>query len=280
MSWIIGILISVVIVLCERFFGTAKTIKAAVHQHLVTGLVVITLAVCIDFRTDQAQRFAELRAEMLKTMDTFVPGIQSGSNDDVKGTVLGVLGTYQHVKDNQMLMGLFSRELGDLNRRLRDIRDGRFAVAPEDIPQFMIRALETSRTSVQATSLVQFDRWWSTSFGSKYQELNKALTRRGVKVERIFIFHSREDYAKACPVLEEQKRNAIDVRFIVEPLAGRERFEDLIIVDDNLAGTLELTADREIRAANFYTDRYSIDDFKRKYQGFTIDAHAFEKCAK
>jgi hypothetical protein len=280
MTWIIGILISVAIVLCERFFGTAKTIKAAAHQHLVTSLVVITLALCADFKTEQAQRFSELRAEMLKTMDTFVPGIQSGSNEDVRSTVSGVLGTYQRVKDNQMLMGLFSRELGDLNRGLRDIRDGRFAVAPEDIPQFMIRALETSRTSVQATSLVRFDRWWSTSFGGKYQELNKALARRGVKVERIFIFHSRDDYVKACPVLEEEKRNAIDVRVIVEPLAGKERFEDLVIVDDNLAGKLDLTGDLEIRGADFYTDGYSINDFRRRYQGFTIDAHPFEKCTK
>jgi hypothetical protein len=278
MGWMIGVVLSILIVLYERFLGEAATLKAAVHQHAVTGLVVITLAVCVDLRIDQTRRFEDLRSEMLSTMDTFVPGVQSGSNDDVKGTVLGVFGTYQKVKDNPMLMGLFVRELGDLNTRLRDIRDGRFTVNADDLPQFIIRALENSRASVEATSFVQFDQWWATSFGGKYQETNKALTKRHVKVERIFIFVNVSDYVRACPIIQEQKRNSIDVRVIVAP-AGK-RFDDLIIIDNDLAGKLDLTDDRQVRGADFYTDRFSIDDFKNRYQKLLIDAQPFVRCPK
>jgi hypothetical protein len=213
-------------------------------------------------------------------METFVPSIETGSNDDVRGTVQNVLDTYQQVKDKPILLGLLSRELGDANRRMRDIRDGRFTVESEDLPQFMISALKSSTKSVHATSFARFDHWWASSFGSRYRETNIALRKQGVTVARVFIFTDQDEFARACPIIDEQRKNGIDVRIIVDPQGVQDGYEDVIIIDNNLAGSLDLSAERLVRRANFYTDSFTVNELERRYQRTLLESQEFMGCKK
>ena len=140
------------------------------------------------------------------------------------------------------------------------------------MPEFALEMIKSSKQSILATSYVQFNQWWDTPWGRRYEELNAEAIKRGVKITRIFIFSNKADYEVAKPHLDAQKKAGIDVRYVMSNQLETKVTSDMVIIDGRLAGELVLTPEKGMKQAEFRTRAVDIQDLSARINRVLLDA--------
>ncbi|MBD2620193.1 MAG: hypothetical protein IM550_16105 [Microcystis sp. M54BS1] len=73
---------------------------------------------------------------------------------------------------------------------------------------------ESAPISIFAVSSGKLVSWWNSELGYKFQEFNKKLIQQGINIQRVFILDKLSSEIKE--IMERQKRDGIDVRYILE----------------------------------------------------------------
>ena len=165
----------------------------------------------------------------------------------------------RHKSLQELLFVRFDR----LENYLGEIANGRFIVDEKDVLSFAMKLIDNATKSFTATSYVRIDRWWDTPRGREYEERNlTAVENRGVRVERIFIFDSETDYDSAVSWMENQREGGIHVATVMSSDLGPGPVKDLVVIDDQIAGELELTPEGFTRA-EFFINQAKVREIKR-----------------
>ena len=94
--------------------------------------------------------------------------------------------------------------------------------------------------------------WWDDKFGAKYQDKNTSLANFK-PILRIFQYESDQELVRLRPILVEQKRANISV--FTAKLDMSAPLDDYVVIDNVIAGRLELSIDRRPRYAEFTIDK-------------------------
>lgn len=152
---------------------------------------------------------------------------------------------------------------------------GRIRVDREDIVRFSFKIVDSASKKITATSFVQRSEFWDTPAGRSYLKKNKDAIDRGVIIKRLFIFRDKKHLEENKKVLENQKRMGIDVWFALITTMKLQFDEDLILVDDNIAGRLSLTPTQGMAFATFYFSRPDIQEVFREFENVIVFAAQF-----
>jgi hypothetical protein len=174
---------------------------------------------------------------------------------------------------NEPLMKyILDLRLNALQRHTDAVRQGRFVVAENEMPEFALAMIQSAKTSILATSYVQFNQWWDTPWGKRYEELNAEAIKRGVKITRVFIFSNKSDFETAKPHLDTQSKAGIDVRFVMSRDLGVQITSDMVVVDNRLAGELVLTPEKGMKEAEFRTRSVDIREVSARINRVLLDS--------
>lgn len=160
---------------------------------------------------------------------------------------------------------IFNLRLDRLEREFELLANGSFTVDPVDMPDFALRLADRSKKSFKATSIVTPGEWWNTPWGQSYLSINYSKIRQGISITRIFILESEESLQAVSGLLEEQKKNGIEVFYALSSDIGVDVNEDMVVVDGDFAGVLRLTPDRRMQSAVFYTRSRDVQEVKRRF---------------
>lgn len=180
------------------------------------------------------------------------------------------------ISNEDSLMGYVLKiRLENLERQLDRVEVGEFTVEQHEMPDFVIRLIETATRSFDATSYVQFNEWWDTPWGRRYEKLNIDAVRRGVAVSRTFIFSSKEELDAARAHLDKQVNGGIKVRYAIADALGIQVTSDMVVVDGKLAGELRLTPDKGMKQAEFFTQSRDVKRIHRRIQALKLEAREY-----
>jgi hypothetical protein len=244
------------------------------------ALITLVFTAMLDMRTEADTDIVGLRNEMNRRLDDLSPGLQATNAERLRATVLNLLDTDKHIANGGTLDELYRKELRDFDVRMKDFREGHFHIDIAGIPQFMMQVLPGAKKEVLATSYVDMSGWWQQPWGVQYQKANLALADKHVKITRLFIFNSEGESRKTdiCSTLQEERSHGIIIKVAIKQSLPANFLQDVIIIDDNLAGRLELTENRAPLGANFYTDMYSIGRIRSDIQSLLLQASDFGGC--
>jgi hypothetical protein len=280
--WIVGITVTLLVALCDYLLGWgARPTVEAVHRTIALALTTLILTAIVDLRTETDGNIVELRAEMNRRLNDLSPGLEATNAERLRATVLNLLDTDKNVVAGGTLEELYKQELRDFDIRMKGFREGHFHVDMSGIPRFMMQVLPTAKKEVLATSYVDMGGWWEQPWGEQYQKANLALADRHVKITRLFIFNSRAESRApdACSTMQDERKHGIAVKVALKESLPRNFLQDVIVIDETLAGRLELTENRSPLGANFYADTYTIDSIKSDTQSLLLQASDFTGCA-
>lgn len=100
--------------------------------------------------------------------------------------------------------------------------------------------------------------WWQSEFGRRYWDANQAALRRGVRIDRIFIYEKMDAFLRA--LADEQRRAGVNVYLIgANEVAGPYRINSAVF-DDLCCWEAKMDAYSNI-TANLFS--YSKVDLKR-----------------
>jgi hypothetical protein len=169
-----------------------------------------------------------------------------------------------------------------LNLRLRALEnhfnmmaEGKFMVEQSEMPDFALELMRSAKKRVFATSYVQFNDWWNTPWGARYEQINEDNIKKGVLITRIFIFSNKEAFEGARKYMEMQKKAGIDVKYAMTQNLDMKLTSDMVVIDDRLAGDLRLTPDKGMKEAEFYTRQTDVDDIKSRITSVDDESSPF-----
>ena len=177
--------------------------------------------------------------------------------------------------EEPLMKYILDTRLNSLQRHTDAVRQGRFVVDEDEMPGFALEMVQSAKQSILATSYVQFNAWWDTPWGRRYEELNVDALKRGVTITRIFIFSSKADFESARKHLETQSKAGIDVRFAMANELGIQITSDMVVVDNRLAGELRLTPEKGMKEAEFRTRPVDIQDVASRINRVMLEAEKF-----
>ena len=153
---------------------------------------------------------------------------------------------------------------------------GEFTITSDQMPSFALRMIRSAKKKFTATSYVDSSDWWKTPWGKKYRNENKIAVEKGVEIQRTYVVQSEEEFNLLRPIMDEQVDQKIDVQFAMTKDVGLVA-SDLVIIDENIAGTLTLTPEKKMKSAVFQTDKREIEDVRRKIDKIRVQAEKYEK---
>ena len=152
---------------------------------------------------------------------------------------------------------ILSRRLKSIDDAFTILEDEKYVVQRQEMPEFALRLLKSSNNSIIATSYVSSEEWWSKPWGRNYCELNYDLVEKGIKISRVFIISDSSEYGIIEPLMIEQVNNGVEVLFVFSKDVDFRVTHDMIVIDNKIAGQLELTPEKGLKEAEFFE---AIDD--------------------
>jgi hypothetical protein len=143
----------------------------------------------------------------------------------------------------RIFTGQFEWTLKHYREHLVSIQNNNVKIAREQVISFSDAVLENARLSIEATSYVDPAMWWLTPEGTQYLNHNSDAVRRGVKIQRIFIYRSDKEFEALRPIIAAQKTAGIDVYLCDWSRLPKSLYKDVIIMDQKLVGELGVSSD-------------------------------------
>lgn len=163
---------------------------------------------------------------------------------------------------------------------LGNFSSGTFEVSRHEMPSFAIRMVESTKATIKATSYVASSDWWSTPWGKRYSAANySAIKEKGVKIERTFIFSEVSEFEAMRKLLDEQQKQGIVINVVLAADLGPV-VNDLVVIDDAIAGELTLTPEKSMNAAVFFTNVDDIARVDRKLHQIAVHAQPYTTSMK
>jgi hypothetical protein len=248
---------------------------------IITGLFgiiqLIRSATTGDRETARYRRTLSLVSSLLGAILTialsiryeYIGDISLFRDEDLLKTVTALKDSKEKIKSSNthIFEQVFKEREQAFSKTIKNVSTGSLTLTPAEIETHAIQLFqhETSVT-ILATSYVKPTEWWKTPWGQEYLQENYAAVKRGVTIERIYIFLDEKELNDNRPLLQVQKDNKITVRYVfAHDVSNSDIKDDVIVIGDKLAGTLILK-DREMVAAVFHVNREDIIQNKQKFE--------------
>ena len=167
---------------------------------------------------------------------------------------------------NEPLREIISRSIGEAKEGYIKVSDKNEVVVVTD------RLLGKARQTVQATSYIDPKEWWQSTFAQTYAAQLRSTMKHVASFQRIFIVDSTREAEVLKPVMEEQLRDGLDVKYACASTVPSDDREDFIVVDSSVAGQLVLNEKRQFKEAIFYSTEVRAADFARIFANLWIAA--------
>jgi hypothetical protein len=235
-----GVLTSVLLGLVSYF--VAKDYSSSVIIGLLSVVIALQLDVIgrVDARHDRDDQHSQLLAA-LETVPWLLPLVNRIG--DAVSTVAG---------DSRLepLTEVARRELERCDSRLQGLRLGQYRVPASDVEVLFDQTQHAERL-IQATSVATIDlKWWHSQVGRKYWDTQVEALRRGVRIERSFIYETWSEPLQA--LAQEQAEAGVRVMAVPKDAIADELRVDMIIWDESFAYEIELNSDG-VEIYNRYT---------------------------
>jgi hypothetical protein len=246
-----------------EIFGLIVTLGSALFAYLrspdnarnqnaaFVSLVGVVFTMLMSIRYDVLPRIE----------DHLTIGQTVAKNHDLLEMIAKLAQTPDPPKESLMAY-MFNIRLKGLENNFNMMAEGQFRVDQSEMPDFALELMKTAKKRILCTSYVQFNDWWNTPWGLKYEQLNEEDVKKGVKITRIFIFSTKDSFEGAKKYMSMQKKAGIDVRYAMTQDLSMKLTSDMIVIDDGLAGELRLTPDKGMKEAQFYIRPSDIDEIK------------------
>lgn len=138
-------------------------------------------------------------------------------------------------------------------------KNGLYNVSIQQLPVVAISIIEKTNRTVRATSYVNDDEWWNTSWGRAYLDENRrAVKERNVKIERVFILRTEQDLQTKRALLKANADAGVKVSYVLASDLQEPFSEDVILIDDQVAGVLNLNG-QSARSVQFSANKDFLD---------------------
>jgi hypothetical protein len=253
----VALAVSVITAVLE-YLSSKKIKDAVIYGFLVGG---ITFCVCA---------LLQIRYFDLGRIETAVgfSNTLRGSEESFK-TMQSLNQASEKVKlsESEMMRRSFQGFLTPLRERLDEYAQGTFIIRSSEMSEYAPLLITTAKSEVFATSAVTPDKWWGTSMGRAYAQANyDAVQTRGVKITRVFLVKDDKELQTLLPLIREHLFHKISACYIYKRTLDQDSDQDLVSVDDKVAGELVLRGSEGFQEARFYFNETKARAFKQHIQ--------------
>lgn len=203
---------------------TISIVMVLTGNDSLSSLIIGLLSTIITLLIDVAARVQKAEKVFLDAA-----GLSRILNDKFIGSSLQeIANKYENIKSYNFnhYNNIAESAIDECRATLRDIASGSVVVKAKTIQAYGVKGIEQARQDVKAIHIGSME-FWSSDFGMRYLELNRAAVKRGVRITRIFAL-APDDAKNFLEKLKEQERAGIHV-FIVDP----SRIEHEFVIIDN-----------------------------------------------
>lgn len=231
--------------------------------------LVLTIFVSLSFLRYEASKLIEPIAAVAKAL----------SEEQISATFI----QYQKTLDAMVAHpNPVMREILQLKfKRFKDSvnefsKSASLEVPLEDITKVAMRAIQSAKHSIKATSYVDSRDWWKSHIGKPYFHLNEKQIMQGVTIERIFVFDNEEEMRKEIDLLVCNAEIGVKVSVLVISDLSHPFGEDVVIIDDSaLAGLARFGPSKELRDSIYSSDPDFIKDRLNSFEMAALNAQPF-----
>ena len=150
--------------------------------------------------------------------------------------------------------------IDECRAKFREIAGGSVIVAEKTIQAYGVKGIQQVRRDVKVIHIGSMD-FWSSDFGKRYFELNRAAVKRGVVITRIFALTS-EEVKNSLDKLKEQERAGIRV-LVMKPNRLNQEF---ILFDDKILIDFDVDTRKESRLERITLDPTQVNKKRDEFQ--------------
>lgn len=264
----------------------------------IVGLIITFIAAAITYFTSPNKKADLLLVTVLGGVLTILVGLRFDAvpklrdqhalghkvqdHKEVKNLVDKLVKANKVATDSEevMVKELLRIRFENLTSFLDNFERRQFDITENDLPRFCLELARTAKESFHASSYVRMDEWWNKPWGEEYEMLNIAAVKRGVQVSRTFIFSKpetldRDTWHSLIDHMKTEYRGKIEVRVVKSSDLIDDLTSDMVVVDDRIAGELELTPDKSFKKATFYTNESQVRRIKNNLQNLRVNSREF-----
>ncbi|CAN2049704.1 hypothetical protein GMMP13_840010 [Candidatus Magnetomoraceae bacterium gMMP-13] len=241
------------------------------------GLLGITITLQIDqiARFERTQTANAQYGELLEKMEKIIwlyPLIQEIVHYTYK--------TFQETEDDYFLNSA-KMNMERCRNHLQNLSHGYLTVFFDE-QEPLINATNKTKSSLRAISVVKIDGdFWQSSMGQRYWETNKQAIKRGVKLERIFIYDACTDELEK--LVKKQVEAGVKVYTVESAQVPPELRIDMIIFDVDFTYEAKLNSDgvpiENIFSINKSDINQKVNLFYR-LRTFALERNNGDKCGR
>lgn len=191
---------------------------------LTIGLLstIVTLLVDIIARIQKVEDSVIDAAELSRIL----------SDESIGKTLRQIANSYAAIKKYNFAhyRTIADTVIDECQSKLGDIASGSVLVTTKTIQEYAILGIKQAHREIKAVHIGSMD-FWSSSFGNKVFDLNRAAVERGVQITRVFAL-TNEEARNSIEVLEAQEQAGIQVLVVSPDHVNHEftLFDDRVLV--------------------------------------------------
>ncbi|GEM_PF-1881915 len=174
-------------------------------------------------------------------------------------------------KRSSFMMNRLHESVDKFVSGLKPLSEGIYECKPDEIVGRTRELYSLAKTRIQAVSLIDINEYWrSQKYGPHAILQNQDARRRGVRIERVFVFRYAADVIRNLRILQELKRMGVKLRCVyLSTLQDKLRRDFSLYDDDSYVQYFEfLHPDKETEYKNctVSTTKEDIDRYSRTYR--------------
>jgi hypothetical protein len=196
------------------------------------------------------------------------------NNSALSSRMKSMMEAYNKVQTwhNSSINDVADSSIKDLNSQLWRLASGTYEVSADELWKHLQPLIKGAEKKYYATQYVLPETFWRQYWSTAYFQLNIEAAKRNVDLVRIFIIDPKDGQEQIITdLIQRHLENGLNIRIIDKRLLHKtfksEDLNDILIVDDKIAGILLLEKGGGFNKVQFSVDPHTIairnDNFER-----------------
>lgn len=262
--FLVGLAVSIIAGLAVFKYGKDR-------QDQTVAFIMGIVTACLGALVGIGYEVTEFRKEQNEMLRGAVPTIQSPV---WRSLVDEIVGYDRRAHDNRFETILVEPLRLAISKNIHQAFDGVIEFSDRaEVVEVTSYLLSKADKAVFATSYINPDEWWTTSFSATYQQtVGDTKKKISGRFARVFIVGSSEEGRRLKPVMETQAKAGVEVKCVCEGAIPNSKRLDFIVIDSEVAGVLVLDDNRHFKLGRFYSTPTMAQDYDRQFSALWLEA--------
>jgi hypothetical protein len=174
---------------------------------------------------------------------------------------------------------LIKAKIGETQLYMQDLRRGHVKVPVNDATdetganqtvanQAMVKQIDRVKKIVRATTIPEIDtQWWLSRAGRDYLVSNQRAVKRGVSIQRIFLWDDHSDSSDLAEVIKQQLDAGVEVLYVpIKKVRGKELKTNMAIYDDLSYNDVVFNSEKQPIYVEYYLQQSDAEQAIKRFE--------------